>query len=445
MYDLAVIGGGPAGYNAALQGASLGLKTVLIEREKLGGACLNRGCIPTKSLLKSSELYKEATEGEAFGILCDNVKFDLEKIYQRKDKVVEKLRKGIEYLIKKSGLDYIQGEAQFIDKHTLKVNDSLIEAQYILIACGSHPATLRAEGAEYAVNSDDILKTAVIENDILIIGGGVIGVEFASFFSNLGKNVTILEYENSILPRFDIDAINALTMSLKKRGVKLVTGAQVSKIVKENKLKVAAKVGDFEQEFFADKVIVSVGRKSNIESLNLEKAGVIYKDIIFTDKDLRTNVDNIFSAGDINSNIKLAHFAEAQGVCAVDIIAKRKPSFDLSIIPSVVYTSPEIATVGKIVEDGEKLYFSKVFMNTNGKASIEDSSGFVKIAFDNKKIIAGAVIVNARASELIGEMALAVTNKLTLDDLSKTIHPHPTLSEAIRLCAEEGIKLLGGE
>lgn len=445
MYDLAVIGGGPAGYNAALHGASLGLKTVLIEREKLGGACLNRGCIPTKSLLKSSELYKEATEGEAFGILCDNVKFDLEKIYQRKDKVVEKLRKGIEYLIKKSGLDYIQGEAQFIDKHTLKVNDSLIEAQYILIACGSRPAQLRAEGAEYAVNSDDILKNAVIENDILIIGGGVIGVEFASFFSNLGKNVTILEYENSILPRFDIDAINALTMSLKKRGVKLVTGAQVSKIVKENKLKVAAKVGDLEQEFFADKVIVSVGRKSNIESLNLEKAGVIYKDIIFTDKNLRTNVDNIFSAGDISSNIKLAHFAEAQGVCAVDIIAKRKPSFDLSIIPSVVYTSPEIATVGKIVEDGEKLYFSKVFMNTNGKASIEDSSGFVKIAFDENKIIVGAVIVNARASELIGEMALAVTNKLTLDDLSKTIHPHPTLSEAIRLCAEEGIKLLGGE
>lgn len=443
MYDLAVIGAGPAGYNAALHASDLGQKTALIEANEIGGVCLNKGCIPTKSLLKSAQVYSLAQGGEIFEVCFDNVSIDCEKMYQRKDKVIEKLKKGIEYLIKKSTLDLILGQAEFVDEHTLKVNDTIIKAENILIACGSRPSKLRIKGEEYAIDSDDVLAQPIDEKEILIIGGGVIGIEFASLFSMLGKNVTILEYENGILPQSDLDAVNALTMSLKKRGVKIFTNSKVCEIIKDEKYKVLATVKGEDKEFIAEKVITCTGRTPNITALKLDNAKVKHAQSIIVDDNCKTNIPNIYSVGDVSAKIKLAHFAEAQAICTVDYIASKTPSIDLRTVPSVVYSSPEIASVGTLWQAESKLHFCKVFMNSNGKASIEDStSGFVKIVFNEDKVIVGAVIVNSRASELIGEMCLAITNKLTLDDIIKTIHPHPTLSEAVRLCAIEGKKLV---
>jgi dihydrolipoamide dehydrogenase len=446
MYELAVIGAGSGGYNAALYAASLGLKTVLIERGEIGGTCLNLGCIPTKSLLKSAQVYQSAKTCETFGIVCENVNIDYEKMYLRKDKVIDKLKKGIEYLINKSSLDFVKGQAEFLDKNTLKVDDAIIKAENILIATGSYPAPLPVKGAEYATNSDEVLTKCVTENDIVIIGGGVIGVEFASLFASLGKNVTIIEYASHILPNFDIDAVNTLTMSLKKMGVKIITNAKVFEIEKGDNIKVFAKVNDKEKEFPCQKVIVCIGRKANIESLRLENANILYDKYIFTDNLCQTNVPNIYCAGDAAGKIQLAHFAEAQGLFVVDLIAKRKPCMNLDVVPSVVFSSPEVAFVGKTSSENEKLFSSKVFMTASGKANIENSTGgFVKTVFDPNGVIVGAVIVNSRASELIGELSLAISSHLTVDDIIKTIHPHPTLSETIRLCVIGAKKQIMGD
>jgi dihydrolipoamide dehydrogenase len=446
MYKLAVIGAGSAGYNAALYASSIGLKTVLIEKGEVGGTCLNLGCIPTKSLLKSAEVYQTAKFCDAFGVECENVKYDLDKMYLRKDKIVEKLKKGIEYLINKSSLDFIKGQAEFLDKNIIKVNDTVIKAENILIATGSRPASLDIPGADLAINSDQVLTKSVKEDDIVIIGGGVVGVEFASLFSSLGKNVTIIEYANRLLPNFDIDAVNTLTMALKKKGVKIITNAKVFEIEKRDELKVLTMVQEEVKEVVCQKVILCIGRKANIESLHLDKANVLHDKNIIVDSACKTNIPNIYSAGDVIGKIQLAHFAEAQGIFAVDLIAGKTPTMNLDIVPSVVFSSPEIAFVGKTYKDDEILYSSKVFMMANGKANIENSSaGFVKTVFDKNGKIVGAVIVNSRASELIGELSLAISNNLTVDDIIKTIHPHPTLSESIRLSAIEAKKQIIGE
>ncbi|NLL56184.1 MAG: dihydrolipoyl dehydrogenase [Clostridiales bacterium] len=443
MLKLAVIGAGPAGYNAALYASSLGLSTVLIEKEALGGTCLNLGCIPTKSLLQSASVFQTAKNCDTFGILSGEVSYDLEKMYARKNQVVEKLKKGIEYLIKKSSLDFVYGQAEFLDSNTLKVGDKIIKAENILIATGSRPTSLPINGKEFAIDSDKVLTDSVTENDIVIVGGGVIGVEFASFFSALGKNVTIIECAERILPYFDIDAANALTMALKRNKVKILTNAKVLKIEKNDDLTAFVKVGQEEIKYTCQKVIICAGRQANIESLQLDRANVLHDKSIFVDENFATNIPNIYCVGDAIGKIQLAHMAEAQGIVAVDKIVGKPASINLNIVPNVVYSTPEIAVVGKIISQDEKLYTSKVFMTANGKASVENqTSGFVKIAANADGVIVGATLVNSRASELIGELSLAITNRLTVDDIIKTIHPHPTLSEAIRLCAAEAKKLI---
>jgi dihydrolipoamide dehydrogenase len=442
MYDLAIIGGGPAGYNGALKAAELGLNTVLIEKAEIGGTCLNRGCIPTKSLLKSAEVYHEAINSEIFGVSSENVVMNYQTMYQKKNDVVKKLRNGIEFLIKKSKLEYISGEARFLDKNTIKVNEQIIEAKDIVIACGSKPASLPIKGGEFALNSDDVLSSPVEGNEIIIIGGGVIGTEYASLFSYLGKNVTIIEYANRILPIMDIDASNTISMALKKRGVKIFTNSKVEEIRKDDKYSVIASVKDEEKEFSCDQVIVSIGRVANIGSLDLDNAGVKYDRKIIVDDNFRTNIPNIYSVGDASSKIQLAHYAEAEALCVIDIIAGVKPSIDLSVVPSAVYTCPELAMVGRIdAMENEVLYMGKAFMMANGKANIENvTTGFVKTVFNSDGIIIGGVIINSRATDLIGELTLAIANRLTVSDIIKTIHPHPTLSEAIKESAKDAYK-----
>lgn len=439
MYDLAIIGGGPAGFNAGLRAASLGLETVLIERNKLGGTCLNKGCIPTKSLLKSAEIYNDILSSENFGIIVKNVEIDLEKMYARKDKVVEKLRNGMEFLIKKSPLEVVFGEAVFTDSNTLQIRGSFIEAQNIMIACGSKPAMLNIKGAENALSSDEVLAKPIDGNEIIIIGGGVIGCEFASLYSMLGKSVTVLEYAPKLLPNMDADASGALSMALRKKGVKIFCSTKVQDIIKNVGIEIKAEVRGEEKTFFGDCVIMCVGRVPDIDTLCLENAGIkVEGKKVVTDKNCRTNISNIYCVGDAGGKMLLAHYAEAEAINVVEKIAGRKPPIDLSIVPSAVYTNPEIAVVGKTESCGEEiLYTGKAFMASNGKANSEDNTGgFVKTVYNSEKIIVGGVIAGLRATELIGEIALAITNKLTFDDIIKTVHPHPTVSETLKMSAE---------
>lgn len=434
MYDVVIIGGGPAGYNAALECAKLTLKTALVESVDLGGTCLNRGCVPTKSLLKSAEIYHSAQKAELFGISTANINYDMTKIYQRKAQVVTKLRDGIKFLIKKSGLDYFEGQASFIDKNTINISNlgenTAIKAKNVIIASGSRPTKLHLEGIEYTKNSDDMLEKGINGENIVIVGGGVIGCEFACFLSSLGKKVTIIEMESRILPVMDRDVSNYLSMSLKKNKVDILTSAKVLAIKKADSLLVEVERGGV-QTIAADDVIVSIGRVANMDGLHLEKAGVEYDRIIKVNENFVTSVDNIYAIGDVASKIQLAHLAEAQGVNVAHIIAGKKPIVNLDVVPSCVYTSPEIASVGKTDIEGEFVTTSKLPIGGNGKAVIEDSTvGFVKMVFDSD-VLVGATIMCSRATDMIAELALAVVNKLSKCDIAKTIHAHPTLSESI--------------
>ncbi len=434
MYDVVVIGGGPAGYNGALECAKLGLKTALIERADLGGTCLNRGCIPTKSLLKSAEIFQSSQKAELFGVNVEAISYDMEKIYQRKNQVVSKLREGVKFLIKKSGLDYFEGQASFVDKNTINITstdgDSTITAKNIVIATGSRPAKLNLEGIEYTKNSDDLLENGIVGENIVIIGGGVIGCEFACFLSSLGKKVTIVEMESRILPVMDRDISNYLSMSLKKNKVEILTNAKVRSIRKEDTLLVDVESKGL-KTIATDEVIVSIGRVANMDGLLLEKVGIEYDRIIKTNKNFLTSVDNIYAIGDVASKIQLAHLAEAQAVNVAHIIAGKEPPINLDVVPSCVYTSPEIASVGDTEATGEYVTTSKIPIGSNGKAVIEESTiGFVKTVFD-KDIIVGATIMCSRATDMIAELALAINSKLTRSDIAKTIHAHPTLSESI--------------
>lgn len=441
MYDVIVIGGGPAGYNGALKCAKLNLSVALIEERELGGTCLNRGCIPTKSLLKSAEIFESAKNGEVFGVKSENVFFDMDKVYQRKDSVVKKLREGIAYLIKKSGLDYFEGKASFVDNHTVKIENreevKEITAKNIIIATGSVPARLKLIGIEYTKNSDEVLEKGISGNNVLIIGGGVIGCEFACFLSTIGKKVTIVEAEGRILPQMDRDASNYLGLALRKNKVDIVTGAKVLSVVKDGEnLSVNAEVKGAEKTFACEEVIVSVGRNANYGGLNLEKANIMYDRRIIVDEYFATSANNIYAVGDVCSKIQLAHLAEAQATNVAHILAGKKPPIDLSVVPSCVYTYPEIACVGK-TELEEGFSVSKVPFGGNGKAVIEDCyAGFVKTVYDKDNIIVGAVVMCSRATDIIAELALAVCNKLKREDIEKTIHAHPTLAENVRVSAE---------
>ncbi len=443
MFDVAIIGGGPAGYNGAIHASELGLKVALIEKAELGGTCLNRGCIPTKSLLKSAELIEEARSSGIFGVSYENVTFCLDKIYERKDTVVAKLRGGIAMLMKKHSVTVIKGEASFLDAHTLIITgpegEQRLSANSFIIATGSLPAELNIPGAKDTLNSEAVLSKPLAAKDIVIIGGGVIGVEYACFFAAVGAIVTIIEAEQRILPTLDKDISVHLALQLKKRGVKLITGAFVKEIADSGKKILLEKNGEL-SEVDTEATIISIGRKANFKDLKLENAGVKYDRRIITDSESRTNAANIFAVGDVASPIQLAHYAEASAYNAADIIAGNNPSIDLSVVPSCIYTVTEIASVG--ITERENTFSGKALMGANGKANIEDrAAGFVKTVFDKSsgKLI-GAVIMCSRATDMIAELSLALTAGLTAKDIAKTIHPHPTLSEAVRSAAEEALR-----
>lgn len=438
-FDCIVIGSGPGGYVAAIRAAQKGLSTALIENTQTGGTCLNRGCIPSKALIASGSLLKKIKHADKYGIHIKDYSFDYTNMFDRKAKVVSNLRKGLEGLLKANNVRCFQGLGKLTSDNEVKVmgQDSvMLRGTNIILATGAEPATLF--GTPYSsniLNSTGILEMPKLPQSLAIIGGGVIGCEFASLFANLGVKITVFESSPRILSIENEDIGSFLTSSFKNRGISLLTNTQISGLEDLGDCAEVV-VRDGERHRY-DKILIAVGRKPNTSDLGLEKAGVIVNErgMIPTDEYLRTNIPNIYAIGDITGKWLLAHVASHQGIIAVENITGHSVKMDYSAIPGVIFTDPESASVGlsleKAQQQGIPALKSTFPFRALGKAlAIDEHEGFATIiSHKETKQILGAYVVGPHASSLIGEMTLAVKNELTLPCIYETIHAHPTLSE----------------
>lgn len=445
--NIAVIGAGPGGYVAAIRGAQLGANIYLIEDREVGGTCLNRGCIPTKAYFKNAEIMKNLKRSEEFGITIDNYRLDGRALQERKKTIVGQLVKGIEQLISSyDNIEFISGKASIKDKNTLLVNlkdggTREVVVDNIVIATGSKPTMTETKGVdlEGVITSDDLLEMEEIPETLIVIGGGVIGLEFASIYQELGSQVILLP--SRILKDVDKEISRRLPMFFKKQGMEVYADIRAKEIVKEgDKLKVVAKYKkkDEEIEVIGDKVLIASGRGPVTEGLNLEGIGVEYdRTGIKVSDDFETTVQGIYAIGDVNSlGIQLAHVASAQGIYVMEKLMGLTPDINLDVYPNCVFTLPEVAFVGlteeEIKEKGIDYKVSKFLFAANGKAlTLGEGEGFIKVFAskeDNKLI--GVTILGPHANDLIHEGALAISNGLDIDSIARTIHAHPTLSEA---------------
>lgn len=423
---LLIIGAGPGGYETAVQAAGRGLEVTLVTEGPLGGTCLNEGCIPTKTLCHYAQLIDENRKA---GI---NATIPFDFIQQRRLAVISQLQSGIEMLLK--NVNVIYGKACFKDTRTITVNGQDVEADAIIIATGSRSAMLPIPGADQAITSKEILELEQVPESLCVIGGGVIGLEFASVFNSLGSQVTVLEYCPNLLPRFDVDLAKRLKQSLSRQDIRIELQAQVTAIDNGT---VFYTQKDKQFEVSAKKVLMAVGRRANIDGLNLEAAGIGYtRRGITVDSDFRTNVPGIYAVGDVTGGIMLAHAASAQGLHALNHICGTPDRIRFDLIPAAVFTSPEVATIGLTEEDckqqGIEYRALKSFYRANGKAvSMDQTDGYCKILADADGSLLGAHIMGAHSSDLIHELAVAMNAGATLQTLQQTIFAHPTLSETV--------------
>ena len=439
-FDLIVVGGGPGGYEAALHAAKLGLRTALIEKDFVGGTCLNRGCIPTKALLHASGVYEEAKNGAALGVSCEPA-IDLNAVYAYKQQIVEKLRGGVEGLLKSAKVAVIKGLGTLTAEHTVTVGDASYTAENILLATGSVPARPPIPGLDLkgVLTSDELLNGVTPFKSIVIIGGGVIGMEFATFFNDLGVEVTVVEGLDRLLPLLDKELGQNLSMIMKKRGVKIFTGAMVKSVTEtETGLSVNFVSKGAPASAEAEVVLCAIGRRPYTDGLfgegvALEMEGRRIK----VNEKFETSMPNVYAIGDVSAKIQLAHVATAQGLYAVNEIAKKSNGVDLSIVPSCVYTRPEIASVGMTEQEAKDAEISvkvgKVTMFSNGRTVIVNGDrGFMKVlAHAETRKILGVQMMGTNVSDMIGELGLAIANGLTPEDLLKAMRPHPTFEEAL--------------
>src|SRR2546426_2867843 len=439
-FDVVVIGGGPGGYVAALRAAQLGARTAIVEKDRMGGTCLVRGCIPTKALLQSSELYTMAREGAAFGLVADNVGFDWSAAQKRKGSVVDQLVKGVEGLLKAGGVTSYTGGARLAGKGLVEVAGERLQAKDIVIATGSAVARIPLPGAELTIDSDQILELKEVPRRLAVIGGGVVGMEFAAMFAALGSKVTVLEILPQLLAMVDGDLVAAYSKHLTKVGGEIHTDSKVSEIVKRNgALQVRFSTGGEGGAVDADQVLLAVGRTPYTQGLDAEKAGVkLDRGRVVVDDHLRTSADGVWAIGDVIGGIMLAHVASYEGVCAVENIAghgDRVPDYHAA--PNCVYTDPEIAHVGlgekEAKEKGISVRVGKFPFAAAGRAlTLGQTEGFVKVIADAESgKLLGAHIIGPRATDLIAEATLAIQNGLTLEQIDLTIHAHPTLPESL--------------
>ena len=434
-YDVIVIGGGPGGYTGAIRAAKLGMRTALIEEREVGGTCLNRGCIPTKALLHSGELFASRSAWQECGVGAENVTFDEEAAYKRKEAIVENLRNGVLSLVKANKIDFYPAHGKILGEHSVLAGDETLETDFILIATGSvpagaDPARRIIAGMQYAKNSDDVLSRPVEGQKIAIIGAGVIGIEFCDYLSNIGKEITLIEPMERILPMMSKETSLQLASILKRKGVKMNLGAKVEEILPDQTVRYATAKGEVEEKF--DSVIVAIGRSANFKDLGLENIGLTAGKRIEVDDNMYTGVAGVYACGDAVGRIQLAHYAAASAITAVESMLKRGHSTDLSLVPSCIYTRPEIASVGKREEDVPNAKVGKFLMGANGKSQIEGlARGFVKVIADENGVLVGAELFCVRATDMIGELALAIEKKLTFEETAAVIHPHPTVMESV--------------
>jgi len=454
-YDIIVIGSGPGGYIAAIRASQLGKKVAIIEKySTLGGTCTNVGCIPSKALLDSSHHYYDAIHHfDTHGISIETPKIDFSKMVERKANIVETTTGGIKYLMDKNNIDVFEGLGSFVDSTHVKIakndgTEETIEGTNIVIATGSKPATLpfiRLD-KERIITSTEALKLKEIPKHLIVIGGGVIGLELGSVYKRLGAEVTVVEYAPKITPTMDADVSKELQKVLKKQGMKFAISHGVT-AVERNGDEVLVKATDkkgIEVEFAGDYCLVAVGRKPFTEGLGLENAGVQLneRNQVEVNDHLQTSVSNIYAIGDVVKGAMLAHKAEEEGVVVAEYLAGQKPHIDYNLIPGVVYTWPEVAAVGKTEEElkeaGVAYKAGKFSMRALGRSRASgDIDGFVKVLADTTTDeILGVHIVGARAADLIMEAAVAIEYRASAEDLARICHGHPTYSEAIKEAAK---------
>lgn len=461
QYDLVVIGAGPGGYPAALKAAKMGKRVAVVETRELGGTCLNRGCIPTKTLLHTSGLYREIGKAAEFGIRCGSPELDLQGLWKHKDEVVQNLRDGIAQGFQKQKVTLYRGTGRVTEPGCVEVTlaDGTVQALAavnILIATGSRPSVLPIPGAELdgVVSSDHVLDGNRLGKDedslydrVVIVGGGVIGMEMATVFSDLGSRVTVLEAMDRILPGMDKEISQNLKMIMKKRGVEIHASSIVKEIAgTDNGLVCRYEEKGRASEAFADGILISVGRKPNTEGLfgtGMEGRIGIERGYVKVDEHYQTGVPGIYAIGDVIGGIQLAHMATAEGTHAVGHMFGREAGQNLSVIPSCVYTDPEIACVGISADEakaaGIEVKTGKYIMSVNGKSVLsKQERGFIKLVAENKtgKLL-GAQLMCARATDMVGELGLAIGKEMTLKDLASVVMAHPTFAEGIAEAAEE--------
>jgi len=451
--DVVIIGGGVGGYVAALKGAQLGLKVALIEKDKIGGICLNHGCIPTKSLASSAQIWEYIKNASQYGLSADNISFDFNKIIERKDKIVNRLTMGVKYLLKAREVQVIEGEAEILSPKQVAVyqrnNDKeILNTKNIIIATGSAVRKINVEGIDSnknIIDSNDALALKGLPKKMLIVGAGYSGVEFASIFNSFGVETNVMDLLKRILLPVDDEIANSLLGILKKQGIKFYLNSKLEKIVsKSDGLLVNIRNKEEEKkEITVDKLLISTGRVPDFGGLNIRGLGIeLENEGIKVDKYMRTNIPGIYAVGDVVAKKMLAHVATAQGQVAVQHIAGIKKPMSYQVVPFCVFTNPEVASVG-LNENEAREEFSdiKIFRfpyQANGKAlGMDEKEGYVKmIANANDNQVVGIHIIGAHASDLIAEATLAIQQRCTASDIVETIHAHPTLPETIAETAE---------
>ncbi|MEG7333195.1 dihydrolipoyl dehydrogenase [Bacillus sp. 0102A] len=456
-YDVVILGGGTGGYVAAIRAAQLGLKTAVVEKEKLGGTCLHKGCIPSKALLRSAEVYRTARESDQFGVETAGVSLNFEKVQRRKQAVVDKLAAGVNHLMKKGKIDVFNGYGRIlgpsifsplpgtisVERGNGEENDMLIPKQ-VIIATGSKPRMLpglEADGKS-VLTSDEALQMEELPKSIIIVGGGVIGIEWASMLHDFGVEVAVIEYADRILPTEDPDISKEMESLLKKKGIQFVTGAKVlpdTMTKTADDISIQAEKDGETVTYSAEKMLVSIGRQANIEGIGIENTDIVTENgVISVNESCQTKESHIYAIGDVIGGLQLAHVASHEGIIAVEHIAGLNPHpLDPTLVPKCIYSSPEAASVGLTEEEakanGHNVKIGKFPFMAIGKALVYgESDGFVKIVADrDTEDILGVHMIGPHVTDMISEAGLAKVLDATPWEVGQTIHPHPTLSEAI--------------
>ncbi|MBI4493993.1 MAG: dihydrolipoyl dehydrogenase [Chloroflexi bacterium] len=446
-YDVVIIGGGPGGYVAAIRAAQLGLRTALVEREHVGGVCLNKGCIPTKAMLRSAEVFRLAQKSQEFGVQVENVRLDYPAVVGYRDRVVRGLRNGVAGLLKSNGVDVLQGTGRLAGPGQVEVEANgqsrRLQAGNVILATGSTPAELPIPGASgpRVINSDQALELPEVPRSVLVIGGGAVGAEWATIFREYGAQVTVVEMLPTLLPLEDADIGRGLERLFTARGIAVKTQARVERVEPRGDGQLACTVttkDGRQEQVAAEYVLVGVGRRPNTGGLGLEASGLrTTRGWVEVDDHLRTNVPTVYAIGDLTGRALLAHVASHQGLVAVENIAGHDRAMDYKAVPAVTFTHPEVASVGlteaKAREAGHEVVVGRFPFAASGRAmTYGETDGFVKVVAESKYgEVLGVHILGQNASELLPEAVLGLRLEATLEDLAETIHAHPTFPEAV--------------